>query len=47
MDRMRRVENRLKRLEKVTENNRVEIMRVYKNLPKIYARLKKLESVEK
>lgn len=25
------------------EQNKTEIMRIYKNLPKIYARLKKLE----
>jgi len=30
--------NSIERLEKVTESNRIEIMRVYKNLPKIYAK---------
>ena len=37
------LENRVKRLEEQAETNRIEIMRIYKNLPKIYARLNKLE----
>ena len=40
---MNELENRVKRLEEQAETNRIEIMRIYKQIPSLYYRLKRLE----